>query len=58
MIDAAYSFKQGDYTSFSQCVGVQFWKAFGRYEQSQLMQDVYIQLCEMDFVPLESDQSW
>lgn len=56
LVVAAHSFKTGEYTTYQQSVSVHFWKAFGLYEQSQLMQEVYITLCEMDFTPLESDQ--
>lgn len=42
------------FDSFADCVGWAFWRAFGEYEQSQLMQDIYLTLCDMGFVPVES----
>jgi hypothetical protein len=41
---------------FKDCVGIEFWKAFDINEQSQLMQELYIMLCEMGFTPLRSHQ--
>jgi hypothetical protein len=56
---AAYEYRrqmdiQFAYDSFAECVGAEFWKAFGVNEQSQLMQEVYSVLCDMGFTPLES----
>lgn len=42
--------------TFHECVGQQFWLAFGKYEQSPLMQEVYSVLCDMGMTPLESHQ--
>lgn len=42
--------------TFADCVGQQFWLAFGKYEQSPLMQEVYSVLCDMGMTPLESHQ--
>lgn len=39
--------------SFADCVGREFWLAFGKNEQSQLMQETYSLLCDMGFTPLE-----
>lgn len=47
----------GDMT-FAECVGSAFWSSFGRYEQSQLLQWVYTDLCDMGFTPLESHQNY
>lgn len=44
--------------SFDECVGRAFWKAFGQYEQSQLLQWVYTDLCDMGFTPLERYQNY
>ena len=38
---AALSFKKGESYGFAESVGKSFWRSFGRYEQSQLMQEVY-----------------
>lgn len=53
---AALSFKKGESYGFTECVGRAFWKSFGRYEQSQVMQEVYCQLSDMGFTPLASEQ--
>lgn len=42
--------------TYEECVGIEFWRAFGRYEQSLLMQDVYLILCGMGMTPLEVHQ--
>jgi hypothetical protein len=55
---AAYRYRLIDGTagdeSFADCVGREFWLAFGKDEQSQLMQETYCLLCDMGFVPVES----
>ena len=53
---AAIAYAKGQDVSFNQSVGKAFWKAFGKYEQSMLMQEVYIVLCDMGMTPLESEQ--
>lgn len=44
------------FDSFADCVGWAFWRAFDKHEQSALMQETYILLCDMGFVPVESHQ--
>lgn len=53
MEDAAMAYLI-NYLSFRDSVGVCFWRAFDVNEQSNLMQEVYIVLCDMGFTPLES----
>jgi hypothetical protein len=45
---------QFQYDSFADAVGREFWLAFGKHEQSSLMQEVYSLLCDMGFTPLET----